>query len=62
MTRLLREKYHVTPTEFIDVKALMGDFRPISFPVLRGSAKKYGYEPLIEKHHSIEYIYENNAA
>lgn len=25
MTRLLRKKYHVTPTEFIDVKALMGD-------------------------------------
>ena len=41
--KAVKEKYHVTPTEFIDVKGV-GEKTAMS---------------LIEKHHSIEYIYEN---
>lgn len=51
------EKYHVTPTEFIDVKALMGDTSD-NIPGVAGIGEKTAMS-LIEKHKSIEYIYEN---
>lgn len=53
----VKEKYHVTPTEFIDVKALMGDPSD-NIPGVKGIGEKTAMS-LIEKHHSIEYIYEN---
>ena len=53
----VKEKYHVTPTEFIDVKALMGDPSD-NIPGVKGVGEKTAMS-LIEKHHSIEYIYEN---
>lgn len=55
--RAVKEKYHVTPTEFIDVKALMGDPSD-NIPGVKGVGEKTAMS-LIEKHHSIEYIYEN---
>ena len=55
--KAVKEKYHVTPTEFIDVKALMGDPSDNS-PGVKGVGEKTAMS-LIEKHHSIEYIYEN---
>lgn len=55
--KAVKEKYHVTPTEFIDVKALMGDPSD-NIPGVRGVGEKTAMS-LIEKHHSIEYIYEN---
>lgn len=55
--KAVKEKYHVTPTEFIDVKALMGDPSD-NIPGVKGVGKKTAMS-LIEKHHSIEYIYEN---
>ena len=55
--KAVKEKYHVTPTEFIDVKALMGD-RSDNIPGVKGVGEKTAMS-LIEKHHSIEYIYEN---
>ena len=41
--KAVKEKYHVTPTEFIDVKALMGDPSD-NIPGVKGS-RKNGYEP-----------------
>ena len=51
------EKYGVTPTEFIDVKALMGDPSD-NIPGVMGIGEKTALS-LISKHKSIEYIYEN---
>ena len=55
--KAVKEKYHITPTEFIDVKALMGDPSD-NIPGVKGVGEKTAMS-LIEKHHSIEYIYEN---
>ena len=55
--KAVKEKYHVTPTEFIDVKALMGDPSD-NIPGVKGVGEKTAMS-LIEKHHSIEYIYAN---
>lgn len=55
--KAVKEKYHVTPTELIDVKALMGDPSD-NIPGVKGVGEKTAMS-LIEKHHSIEYIYEN---
>ena len=55
--KAVKEKYHVTPTEFIDVQALMGDPSD-NIPGVKGVGEKTAMS-LIEKHHSIEYIYEN---
>lgn len=55
--KAVKEKYYVTPTEFIDVKALMGDPSD-NIPGVKGVGEKTAMS-LIEKHHSIEYIYEN---
>lgn len=55
--KAVKEKYHVTPTEFIDVKALMGDPSD-NIPGVKGVGEKTAMS-LIEKHHSIAYIYEN---
>ena len=55
--KAVKEKYHVTPTEFIDVKALMGDPSD-NIPGVKGVGEKTAMS-LIEEHHSIEYIYEN---
>lgn len=49
------EKYHVTPKEFIDVKALMGDPSD-NIPGVAGVGEKTAIS-LIEKYKSIEYIY-----
>ncbi len=51
------EKYGVTPEEFIDVKALMGDASD-NIPGVMGIGEKTALS-LIGKHKSIEYIYEN---
>jgi len=51
------EKYNVTPKEFIDVKALMGDTSD-NIPGVKGIGEKTALS-LIEKHKNIEYIYEN---
>ncbi len=51
------EKYNVTPVEFIDVKALMGDTSD-NIPGVSGIGEKTALS-LIEKHKSIEYIYDN---
>lgn len=48
----VKEKYHVTPTEFIDVKALMGDASD-NIPGVPGIGEK-GATKLIEEYHSIE--------
>lgn len=53
----VKERYHVTPTEFIDVKALMGDPSD-NIPGVKGIGEKTAMG-LIEKHHSIEYIYDH---
>ncbi len=53
----VKERYHVTPTEFIDVKALMGDASD-NIPGVKGIGEKTAMS-LIERFHSIEYIYEN---
>ena len=53
----VKERYHVTPTEFIDVKALMGDASD-NIPGVKGIGEKTAMS-LIEKFHSIEYIYDN---
>ena len=53
----VKERYHVTPTEFIDIKALMGDPSD-NIPGVKGIGEKTAMS-LIEKHHNIEYIYEN---
>ncbi len=51
------EKYGVTPKEFIDVKALMGDTSD-NIPGVAGIGEKTALS-LISNHKSIEYIYEN---
>ncbi len=51
------EKYHVTPTEFIDVKALQGDSSD-NFPGVAGIGEK-GAQTLISEYHSIENAYEH---
>ena len=53
----VKERYHVTPKEFIDVKALMGDPSD-NIPGVKGIGEKTAMS-LIEKYHSIEYIYDN---
>lgn len=49
------EKYSVTPTEFIDVKALMGDTSD-NIPGVKGIGEKTAFA-LIEKYKSIDNIY-----
>ncbi len=51
------ERYGVTPKEFIDIKALMGDPSD-NIPGVEGIGEK-GAMSLISQFHSIEYIYEN---
>lgn len=51
------EKYGVTPTEFIDVKGLMGDTSD-NIPGVAGIGEKTAFS-LIQKFKSIENIYEN---
>ena len=53
----VRERYRVSPHEFIDVKALMGDPSD-NIPGVKGIGEKTAMS-LIEKYHSIEYIYDN---
>lgn len=55
--KAVMEKYHVTPSEFIDVKALMGDPSD-NIPGVAGVGEKTAIS-LIEKHKSIEYIYDH---
>lgn len=55
--KAVKERYHVTPTEFIDIKALMGDASD-NIPGVKGIGEKTAMS-LIEKHHSIEYIYDH---
>ncbi len=51
------ERYHVTPKEFIDIKALMGDASD-NIPGVPGIGEKTA-TTLIEQFKSIEYIYEH---
>ena len=51
------EKYAVTPAEFIDVKALMGDTSD-NMPGVKGIGEKTAFS-LIEKYKSLDNIYEN---
>lgn len=51
------EKYHITPEEFIDVKALMGDSSD-NIPGVAGIGEKTAFT-LIENFHSLEGVYEN---
>jgi len=51
------EQYGVTPTEFIDVKALMGDSSD-NIPGVAGIGEKTAFS-LISEHKSIEYIFGN---
>ncbi len=51
------EKYGISPSEFIDFKALMGD-KSDNVPGLSGIGEKTALA-LISKYHNIEYIYEN---
>lgn len=53
----VRERYQVTPTEFIDVKALMGDSSD-NIPGVAGIGEK-GATKLISEYHSIENAYEH---
>ena len=53
----VRERYNVSPLEFIDVKALMGDSSD-NIPGVKGIGEKTAMS-LIEQFHSIEYIYDN---
>ncbi len=53
----VKERYHVTPDEFVDVKALMGDPSD-NIPGVKGIGEKTAMS-LIEKRHSIEYIYDH---
>lgn len=55
--KAVEERYHVTPAEFIDIKALMGDASD-NIPGVKGIGEKTAMS-LIEKHHSIEYIYDH---
>lgn len=51
------DKYGVTPSEFIDVKALMGDVSD-NIPGVKGIGEKTAVK-LISEYKSIEYIYDN---
>ena len=51
------EKMGVTPSEFIDVKALMGDTSD-NIPGVKGIGEKSAYS-LIQTYHSLENLYEN---
>lgn len=51
------EKYGVTPREFIDLKAIMGD-QSDNIPGVRGIGEK-GAAALIQAFHSVDGIYEN---
>ena len=53
----LMQKYGITPNEVVEVKALMGDASD-NIPGVPGIGEKTGYS-LIQKYHSIDYIYEN---
>lgn len=55
--KAVKEHYHVTPTEFIDVKALMGDSSD-NIPGVMGVGEKTAFS-LIESYGSIEYIYDH---
>ncbi len=53
----INEVYGVTPEELIDIKAIQGDTSD-NIPGVAGIGEK-GAQELIQKFHSIEYIYEN---
>ena len=53
----LKELYHVTPGEFIDLKAIMGDSSD-NIPGVPGIGEKRAM-PIIEQFHSIENAYEH---
>ncbi len=55
--KTLFEKYGLTPTEMIELKALMGDASD-HIPGVAGVGEKTATD-LITKYHNIEYIYEN---
>jgi len=55
--KLVYEKYGVTPSEFIDLKAIMGDSSD-NIPGVRGIGEK-GATALISAFHSIDGVYEN---
>lgn len=54
---MVYEKYGVTPSEFIDLKAIMGDSSD-NIPGVKGIGEK-GATALISAFHSIEGVYEN---
>ena len=53
----IKEVYGVTPEELIDIKAIQGDTSD-NIPGVAGIGEK-GAQELIQKFHSIEYIYDN---
>lgn len=53
----VKEKYQVTPQEFIDVKALMGDTAD-NIPGVAGIGEKTATKLIVE-YHSLDGIYEN---
>ncbi len=53
----IKEVYGVTPDELIDIKAIQGDTSD-NIPGVAGIGEK-GAQELIQKFHSIEYIYDN---
>jgi DNA polymerase-1 len=55
--KAFEEKYRITPEEFIDVKALMGDTSD-NIPGVPGIGEKTAFA-LIEEFHSIDGVYEN---
>ena len=55
--KAVKEKYHVTPTEFIDVKALMGDSSD-NIPGVPGIGEKTALS-LIKEFASVDGVYEN---
>lgn len=52
-----KEEYSVTPTEYIDVKALMGDSSD-NIPGVRGIGEKSAFK-LICEYHSLDNLYDN---
>ena len=57
---LIMEKYGVTPPEMIEIKALQGDSSD-NIPGVAGIGEKTA-GTLIQKYHSIDYIYDNMAS
>ncbi len=55
-----KKDFHVTPTEYIDVKALMGDSSD-NIPGVKGIGEKTAFK-LIEENGSLEKIYEDTEA